>query len=177
MFISLEITCPRKFGPTYPSNCCMHISRFNCIKISPIFEKIPLYRPHAVALAALGVELGKLVSVIGDENRSQSLFDILEITPSAELTITTAETASVSASNIVTRSCASIWIDPCLEEVYSLLKLSHGDEMGDDRTSDHVDLHLFHGVAVAGGSALLANDGYLQVFVEQFLEIVVAAPV
>src|SRR5258708_3869464 len=75
--ISLEVTGPPKVRPTHSGNCCMHVSRLNCLEISPVIEQVPFYCSDDVAFSALGVELGKLPPRIANENTSKTFLHVL----------------------------------------------------------------------------------------------------
>ena len=77
IFISLEDTCPREVRPANSSNCCMYVARFNGVEVESVIEKVPFDCADAIALSGLRVELGELHSRIGDEDRTERLFDIL----------------------------------------------------------------------------------------------------
>src|SRR5882762_212226 len=77
LFVHFKLACPREFGPTHSSNCCMHVPRFDSIEISPVIEQIPFYCSDDVAFSRLGVELGKLPARIADENTSKTFLHVL----------------------------------------------------------------------------------------------------
>src|SRR5882724_6833895 len=77
LFISAEISGPSEIRPADTSHCCMHVSRFNSIEVSPVIEKVPFYCSYYVRLPCLGVELGELPSPIGDEYASKTFLHVL----------------------------------------------------------------------------------------------------
>ena len=165
IFISLEVTCPGKVRPTNSSNCCVNISRFNCVEVGRVIEKVPFDCADAIALSGLRVELGELHSRIGDEDRTERLFNILEIASGSKLREARTPAASRSTSNIVASSKSSIGVNARFEDGDLFAKVPHGCDVADDLAGDEVLFHLLEGFAVDGdrAAALDGRDGELVV--------------
>ena len=165
ILVSLKIIGPRKFWPTNSCNGRMNIPRLNSIEVLSVIEKVPFDCADAVALSGLRVELGELHSRIGDEDRTERLFNILEVASSSKLRKARTPAASRSTSNIVASSKSSIGVNARFEDGDLFAKIPHGGDVVDDLSGDEVLFHLLEGFTVDGdrAAALDGRDGELVV--------------
>jgi hypothetical protein len=85
-FVLNRVACPGHFRAGEPTNIRMKVARFAGIEIFAVMEEVPDDSAYRARLGLFEVDVGELVSGVGDEYASEAVLNILEIRPSSKLT-------------------------------------------------------------------------------------------
>jgi hypothetical protein len=132
----------------------MEVPGFAGIEILPVSEDVPAERADIPAVRLFEVDVGKLHSWIGDEDSSQPLFNVLEISTSTEIVEARRKSTRCSSCDVIAGSKASVGVNFCFKDANLFSKVSKRKDMCNDRLGKEVDLKSFKCVTVDSPSHL-----------------------
>jgi hypothetical protein len=163
-------------SPGKSADTRMKISTFASIEVSPVFEKVPLYRADRPRLGLFEVDISEFITWVCNEYAAETVFNVLHVRSSSEITEVGTETPRSSTGNVVRGPNATIGINSCLENSNLLIAVSKRKNVGYNWSSHEVIVQLLKRVSIDGGgvdsvTVPLFDRGEGEDFVEEPLEL------
>lgn len=147
--IALNVAGPGKLlSPCKPTYRSVEVSGFASVKVTPVFEEVPFDCSDETRFSLFKVDVGELVSVVCDEDASESLLDILKIPSSAEVAKARTKSTCRCSRDVIRCAHPSVAVNFSLKNPDLFSDVSKGENVADDWLGVEVDIEALQCIAI-----------------------------